>query len=153
MLLSDAIKKPYKKTAQQTASPTSTASAPRSPPRPRVVEGLIAFISWRPVVPPAPPVTDAAERAKVAESVERALNDLTMSENARIKGNVVTSSYLPKEVAYDVDAESYRKMVIDEVYSLKSKLDKCLAPYMPSIKSIRVNDGKKSEIFIHVELN
>jgi len=143
MLLSDALKKPRKKAAKQQSK--QAAAAP--PPAP---------------APPEPlPVIDAAERARAAKDVVRALNDAIRqmgawsAHAAKLDGNVVVGGYrssLPKEGGYEIGYSRYREMVSDEIARWLQVLNPHLAPYKSSIKRVRVQDEEKSWIYTEIEL-
>ena len=141
MLLSDALKKPRKKAAkQQSKQATATTPAP---------------------APPEPPVIDAAERARAAKDVMRALDDAIRkmgawsADAARLEGSVVTGGYrssLPKEGAYAVGHSRYEQMVNDEISRWREVLKPHLMPYKSSIKRVRTNDEEKWWIYTEIEL-
>ena len=148
MLLSDALKKPRKKASKQTSAPTPPPVAPPPAPPP-------------PASAPTPPVIGAAERARVATDVVRALNDAIRNMDAwsahaaKLDGNVVVGGYrshLPKEGSYEVGYSRYREMVSDEIARWLQVLNPHLAPYKSSIKRMSVQDEEKSWIYTEIEL-
>jgi hypothetical protein len=106
-------------------------------------------------------VIDAAERARAAKDVVRALDDAIRqmgawsADAAKLDGKVVAAGYrssLPKEGGYEIGYSRYREMVSDEIARWLQVLNPHLAPYKSSIKRVSVHDEEKSWIYTEIEL-